>query len=39
MGKPEDIAGGVIYLASDAAAYVTGEMIVIDGGLIIQSTP
>ncbi len=33
LGHPEDIVGGVIYLASDASLYVTGETIVIDGGL------
>jgi NAD(P)-dependent dehydrogenase (short-subunit alcohol dehydrogenase family) len=32
-GKPEDIAGGVIYLVSDASSYVTGQTLVIDGGL------
>jgi NAD(P)-dependent dehydrogenase (short-subunit alcohol dehydrogenase family) len=31
-GQPVDIAGGVVYLASDAAAYVTGQVLVIDGG-------
>lgn len=35
-GRPEDIVGGVIYLASDASLYVTGETIVIDGGVIIK---
>lgn len=35
-GRPEDIVGGVIYLASDASQYVTGETIVIDGGLLIK---
>jgi 3-oxoacyl-[acyl-carrier protein] reductase len=35
-GRAEDIAGGVIYLASDASAYVTGQTIVIDGGLIVK---
>ncbi|MBL7210001.1 MAG: glucose 1-dehydrogenase [Dehalococcoidia bacterium] len=33
-GQPEDIVGGAIYLASDASLYVTGETIVIDGGLM-----
>jgi NAD(P)-dependent dehydrogenase (short-subunit alcohol dehydrogenase family) len=32
MANPADIAGGVLYLASDAAAYVTGHNLVIDGG-------
>ena len=32
-GKPEDIAGAAIYLASDAADYVTGMTIIVDGGL------
>ena len=31
-GKPEDIAGAVVYLASDAAAYVHGSVLVVDGG-------
>ena len=35
-GRPEDIAGGVIYLASDASSYVTGHTIIIDGGAIIK---
>ena len=32
-GLPEDIAEGVLYLASDASRYVTGTELVIDGGL------
>ena len=32
-GKPDDIAGAAIYLASDAADYVTGLTIIVDGGL------
>jgi NAD(P)-dependent dehydrogenase (short-subunit alcohol dehydrogenase family) len=34
-GTPEDVAGAVCYLASRAAAYVTGATITVDGGLTI----
>src|SRR4051812_11042173 len=37
LGDPDDIAGAVVYLSSDAARYVTGQCIVIDGGGIISS--
>lgn len=33
LGKPEDIVGAAVYLASDASDYVTGATIVIDGGV------
>ena len=32
LGKPEDIANGILYLASDETAWVTGIELVIDGG-------
>ncbi|MCB6366930.1 3-oxoacyl-[acyl-carrier-protein] reductase [Intestinibacillus massiliensis] len=32
-GKPEDIANAVGFLASDAAAYITGQVLVVDGGM------
>jgi len=32
LGKPEEIVGAAIYLASDAASYVTGQMLYVDGG-------
>ena len=34
-GTPADVAGAVVYLSSDIAAYVTGATIVVDGGLTI----
>ena len=34
-GRPEDIAEAVLYLASDAAGFVTGTHLVVDGGLTI----
>lgn len=36
LGKPEDILGAAIYLASDSSAYMTGQCIVLDGGLTAQ---
>jgi 3-oxoacyl-[acyl-carrier protein] reductase len=35
LGRPEDVAGAVLFLASDLAAYMTGQVLVIDGGLVI----
>jgi len=32
MGKPGDLVGAVLYLASDASGYVTGQSIIVDGG-------
>ncbi len=33
MGTPEDVAAAVRYLSSDAASFVTGEVLLVDGGL------
>jgi 3-oxoacyl-[acyl-carrier protein] reductase len=35
VGDPEDIADVVLFLASDAARYVTGQTIIVDGGLSV----
>ena len=32
VGKPEDVAGATLFLLSDAAAYVTGQVLGVDGG-------
>ena len=36
MGQPEDIAAGILYLASDESSFVTGAELVIDGGMTAQ---
>lgn len=36
FGKPEDIAYAIIYLLSDASAWVTGHTLVVDGGVILK---
>lgn len=33
VGEPEDLAGPILFLASDAAAYVTGTSLIVDGGM------
>lgn len=35
FGSPEDVAAGVVFLASDAAAYITGQTLHINGGLLM----
>lgn len=35
-GQPEDLVGPAVFLASDASRYVTGQLIVVDGGYIIS---
>jgi NAD(P)-dependent dehydrogenase (short-subunit alcohol dehydrogenase family) len=35
VGQPEDLVGSVLFLASDGSSYVTGQMIVVNGGSIM----
>jgi NAD(P)-dependent dehydrogenase (short-subunit alcohol dehydrogenase family) len=36
MGEADDIARVVLFLSSELASYITGEMIVVDGGYLIS---
>jgi len=36
VGRPEEIANAVLWLSSDAASYVTGQSISVDGGLVMR---
>jgi 3-oxoacyl-[acyl-carrier protein] reductase len=36
FGKPEDVATACLFLASEESSYITGQTIVVDGGLVMQ---
>jgi L-rhamnose 1-dehydrogenase len=36
LGQPDDVAGAVVFLASDMARYVTGAEILVDGGMFVN---
>jgi 3-oxoacyl-[acyl-carrier protein] reductase len=35
LGAPVDVANAVVFLASEQAAYITGQVIVVDGGMVM----
>jgi 3-oxoacyl-[acyl-carrier protein] reductase len=35
LGQPEDVAGAVLFLASSLAGYITGQVLVVDGGMVM----
>jgi 3-oxoacyl-[acyl-carrier protein] reductase len=35
LGTPKDVAGVVTFLASEYAAYITGQVFVVDGGMVM----
>ena len=38
LGEPDDIAYAMLYLASDEAKYITGQKLVVDGGLTLPES-
>jgi len=35
LGQPDDVASAVVFLASDLASYITGQVLVVDGGMVM----
>jgi 3-oxoacyl-[acyl-carrier protein] reductase len=35
LGESKDVAGAVLFLASEFASYITGQVLVVDGGMVM----
>ena len=35
MGRPEDVANAVLFLTSDCSSYITGQVVNVDGGMVM----
>ena len=35
LGRPADVAGAVLFLASELASYMTGQVLIVDGGMVV----
>ena len=36
FGNPRDVANAVVFLASDKASYITGQVLTVDGGMVMS---
>jgi NAD(P)-dependent dehydrogenase (short-subunit alcohol dehydrogenase family) len=37
IGQPEEVAAAIVFLASDEASFITGELLRVDGGMIVKA--